>query len=95
MHPNGKYKIYVEKEGAWQKAGSISFDQYFRERQIDLEDHISDNHHIKIRLSQQGGGAAHIDSVSLGNKLPIEVKSVENGLTKTFKSKANYVTLFL
>jgi hypothetical protein len=82
MQPNGKYIVYVEKEGIWQEVGSISFDMYFRERQINLTDYISDNRNIKVRLVQQGGGAAHIDSVSLGDKSPIEVKAIENGLKK-------------
>ena len=64
MHPNGKYIVYVEKEGKWQEAGSINFDKYFREREIDLTDYISNEGNIRVRLLQQGGGAAHIDSVS-------------------------------
>ena len=74
MHPNGKYIVYVEKEGKWQEAGSISFDKYFREREIDLTDYISNEGNIRVRLLQQGGGAAHIDSVSLGDKSPMEVR---------------------
>jgi len=82
MQPNGKYVVYVKKEGAWQEVGSISFDMYFRERQIDLTDHKSDNGTIEVRIVQEGGGAAHIDSVTLGDKSPIEVRDIENGLKK-------------
>ena len=82
MQPNGKYIVYVEKEGTWQEVGSINFDMYFRERQIDLTSSISDKRTIEVRLVQQGGGAAHIDSVSLGDKSPIEVRTIENGFKK-------------
>jgi hypothetical protein len=82
MHPNGKYIVYVEKGGNWQEAGSISFDMYFREREIDIKNYISNAGNIRVRLLQQGGGAAQIDSVTLGGKSPTEVRGIENGLKK-------------
>lgn len=82
IHPNGKYIVYVEKGGNWQEAGSISFDMYFREREIDIKNYISNEGNIRVRLLQQGGGAAQIDSVTLGDKSPIEVRGIENGLKK-------------
>jgi hypothetical protein len=94
MQPNGKYIIYVEKEGTWQEVGSISFDRYFRERQIDLKNYTSDNSNIQVRLVQQGGGAAHMDSVSLGDKSPIEVKAIENGLKKLSGTDFDVIDVF-
>jgi hypothetical protein len=94
MHPNGKYVVYVEKGSKWQEAGSIYFDKYFRERDIDLTDYISRDNTIKVRLLQQGGGAAHIDSVSFGEKSPIDVKGIENGLQKLSKQDFDVVDAF-
>ncbi|MBS3951798.1 MAG: hypothetical protein KGZ88_02490 [Methylomicrobium sp.] len=94
MHPNGKYVVYVEKGSKWQEAGSIYFDKYFREKEIDLTDYISSDNTIKVRLLQQGGGAAHIDSVSFGEKSPIDVKGIENGLQKLSKQDFDVVDAF-
>jgi hypothetical protein len=54
MNPNGKYVVYIEKAGTWLEAGSISFDKYFREREIDLKKYISDVSNTKVRLVQKG-----------------------------------------
>ena len=84
----------LKKGDKWQEAGSISFDKYFREREIDLTDHISNEGNIKVRLLQKGGGAAHIDSVSLGEKSPIEVKGIDNGLQKVSKQDFDVIDAF-
>ena len=94
MHPNGKYIVYIEKGDKWQESGSISFDKYFREREIDLRGYISGEGNIRVRLLQQGGGAAHIDSVSLGDKSPIEVRGIENGLKKLSDKDFDVIDVF-
>jgi hypothetical protein len=85
MHPNGKYDVYVMKEGKWQKAGKLIFDEFFREREIDLSKYLSGEEKIKIKLAQKGGEAAHIDSVFLGGTPPVEVIGIAKGLTKLSK----------
>ena len=41
MRPNGHYSIYVMKEGKWQEAGKLVFDEFYRERQIDLGSYLT------------------------------------------------------
>lgn len=94
MHPNGNYAVYIEKEGKWQEAGSISFDKYFRDREIDLTGYISNKGKIRVRLVQQGGGAAHMDSVSLGDKSPIQVRDIVNGVKKLSKNDFDVIDAF-
>jgi cysteine-rich repeat protein len=82
MQPNGEYVIYLMKEGKLQEAGKIVFDEFFRERKIDLSKYVSGEEKVKIRLVQKGGEAAHIDSIFLGGKPPVEVIGIEKGLMK-------------
>jgi hypothetical protein len=94
VQPNGKYIVYVEKEGKWQEAGSMVFDMYFREREIDIKNYISVNRPVKVRLIQQGGGAAHIDSVFLNGNPPVKVNDIDNGLKKLSKKDFDVIDSF-
>jgi len=94
MHPNGKYIVYVEKGDKWQEAGIISCDKYFREREIDLRGYITNRGNVSIRLLHQGGGAAHIDSVFLGDRSPIEVRGIKNGLKKLSEKDFDVIDVF-
>ena len=33
---NGEFIIYVLKDGAWQKAGSLGYDRFFAEKELSL-----------------------------------------------------------
>ena len=82
MQQNGEYSIYVLKGGQWQEAGKLIFDEYFREREIDLSKYMSEGQQTRIRLVQKGGKAAHIDSIFLGKMPPAEVVGNEKELRK-------------
>ncbi len=72
MKPAGTYDIYVQKDNNWQMAGSLGYDRFIRERVLDISSMIAPaDNKIKIRIVQNGGGAAHIDSVLLGGKAPL------------------------
>jgi len=76
MRPNGEYVIFVLTGTRWQEVGTLSFDRFFRERELDLGPYLSSSGQkaVRVRLVQRGGGAAHIDSVFLGGLMPTEVK---------------------
>ena len=74
MMPEGRFVISVGKEEQWHEVGSLSFNRFFREREIDLSKYITGDEETRVRLVQKGGGAAHIDSIFLGGKPPVEVK---------------------
>ena len=84
MEPNGDFFIYVRQGDKWQEAGKISYDKFFREQSIDLNSFLKDQAGFQVRLVQRGGGAAHIDSVFLGEKPPERANSPDG---KTYKSK--------
>ncbi len=73
MAPNGEYVVSVWKDNAWKKAGSLSYDRFFRERTLDLGDLVTPGQPARIRIAQQGGGAAHIDSALLGGAAPEKI----------------------
>lgn len=85
MVPNGEYEVFVQNDAVWEKAGSLSYDRFFRERELGLDKYIQRSKTedtIRIRLVQKDGAAAHIDSVFLGGVAPVSVSGVENGLKK-------------
>jgi hypothetical protein len=84
--PNGEFEILVLKDNAWQKAGGIGYSKYFRERALSLENLHDSAGEVKLRIRQKGGGAAHIDSVFLGGKPPLEVKNLMDGAKKLSES---------
>jgi len=100
VNSNGKFLIYVSKKGQWQQAGILSYDKSFREARINLKPFllVSSGKHqaadkkqlIKIKLIQQGGGAAHIDSVFLGGVSPKKIKGIKNNLILKKLAKTDY-----
>jgi hypothetical protein len=94
IQPNGGYIIYVFQNNKWQEAGTLTFDKFFREREIDLSRYVSGGEEVKVRLVQKGGGAAHIDSVFLGGEPPVHVTNVENGLKKLYRKDFDVIDAF-
>lgn len=66
---NGGYHIEVFGDGGWQQSGYLDFDQYHRTKTLAISP-LHGEKEIRIRLLQEGGGAAHIDSVLLDNHPP-------------------------
>lgn len=96
MKSNGEYLVYVLKDRRWKEVGRLTFDRFYRDREIDLSRYLSETgtERINIRLAQRGGGAAHIDSVFLGEKPPAEVLGIENGVKKLSKSDFDVIDAF-
>jgi hypothetical protein len=94
MHQNGGFTVYVEQQGKWREVGKITYDEFFRERAIDLGRYLSGDEEIRIRLVQKGGEAAHIDSVFLGNRPPLEVIAVARGTAKLSKKDFDVIDVF-
>lgn len=67
---NGEYAIFVLTEGKWQEAGRLGYDMFLREKTLDLSDFLRSSSSAVIRIEQDGGEAAHLDSVFLGGESP-------------------------
>ena len=88
MQPAGEYVIEVRNKDSWQKAGTVSCDRFYREQEVALAGYTSNGKEITIRITQQGGGAAHIDAVLLGNIPPKSVIGAdEKGALKKITQK--------
>jgi len=94
MIPNGEYEIYVLTQDKWQQVGKITFDKFFRERELDLSGFLSNSEEVKVKVIQKGGGAAHIDSVLLGGNPPVAVEGIQNGLKKLSKKDFDVADAF-
>jgi hypothetical protein len=100
MKPNGVFEVRVLKGDRWQDTGSLAFDRFFRERTIDISAYTDKTQKIgscrqkaetvRLKLIQKGGGAAHIDSVLLGGKPPVEVKELQGATTLKKLSQKDY-----
>ena len=88
--PNGAYEISVLKDGEWHKAGSLSFDRFFREQRLDLSRLIPPDKTVRIKIRQKGGGAAHIDAVLLGGQKPQRILGSDDGLALGKVSKKDF-----
>jgi hypothetical protein len=91
---NGKFNIYVMKNGAWQAVGSLPFDRYYKEREISLTGYVDDHEKVRVKIEEKGGGAAHIDSVSLGGMPPAGVQGVDDGIKKLSEKDFDVVDAF-
>jgi len=78
--PAGFYDIFVFKGDQWQHAGILEYNKYLREKKIDLSSFLPAEGAVRIRLSQHGGGAAHIDTVLLGGVPPSNIAGSEDKL---------------
>jgi hypothetical protein len=74
---NGDYVVFVQTNGMWREAGSISCDKFFREHALNVNGLLPNSGDICVRILQRGGGAAHIDSVLLGSTPPSAVHGVQ------------------
>ncbi|MFH2123346.1 MAG: hypothetical protein ABIJ50_07700 [Pseudomonadota bacterium] len=73
FHNNGGFTVYQEEDGHWLKRGSLSFDEFFREKQMVLAPQKGAVH---LRLVKEGQGVAHIDRVLLSGKSAVAVSGV-------------------
>ncbi|MEW5817260.1 MAG: hypothetical protein AB1798_17925, partial [Spirochaetota bacterium] len=88
MVPMGDYLIQVLSGGRWIEAGRLAYDRYYREQSLALSGFAPDGPRVTIKLTQQGGGSAHLDSVFYAGLPPAAVSGVENGVKKL--SAADY-----
>jgi len=80
MQPAGEYVIEVRDNGTWHTAGTVFCDRFYREQEVALGRYASKGKEITIRITQKGGGAAHIDAALLGNIPPKSVTGADEKL---------------
>ncbi len=73
FEPNGGFSIHLKKGSAWQKIGFLRFDEFFREKGLNVSGEEGELH---LRLVKEGKGVAHIDRVLLNGKGALSVKGL-------------------
>ncbi|MDI9559641.1 MAG: hypothetical protein QM235_00420, partial [Pseudomonadota bacterium] len=70
---NGEYVVSVFNNGQWQEAGRLGYDMFLKEKSLDLSGWLAENSSAAVKISQEGGEAAHLDTVFLGGEAPQSV----------------------
>lgn len=78
LHANGELQVAVLVDGAWEEVGRLPYDQYPVERNVGLAD-LSVDGSIQVRIVYTGETAAHIDSVRLDGRPPVDVQGAGEG----------------
>ena len=74
----GNFEVSVLKGKIWVKAGVAAFDEFYREKTVDLGSLPANDKETRVRLVQRGGGAAHIDTALLDGKAPVAVQGIRD-----------------
>ncbi|WP_235919339.1 Ig-like domain-containing protein [Heliomicrobium undosum] len=86
--PNGQIIVQVKKSEGWEEAAALPFDKHLREAVADLSALLpGDNRPVSLRLTKQGGGAAHLDAVLLGDAPPSSTDSANTLALKKLTGK--------
>ncbi len=68
MTPQGYYVVFAQTANGWAEAGRIACDKEFRTQTLDLSALLPVEGIVRLRLAKAGGGAAHVDAISLGGR---------------------------
>lgn len=68
--PNGRFVVEVGTSTGWLEVARPGFNEFIGLASVDLSDQGAEGADLRIRLRQEGGGAAHLDSVLLGGNAP-------------------------
>jgi hypothetical protein len=77
LKPKGEFIVSVWREGTWREAGTLAYDRFIKEKSLDLSPYLAGAEEARVRITQRGGGAAHIDSVRLGGFPPERIAGGE------------------
>jgi hypothetical protein len=80
LKTNGEFLIQVYMNDRWQEVTGLPATKNYREKEVDLAAYGSREDVLRVRLISRGGGAAHLDSVLLGGRPPLEVRGVSDPL---------------
>ncbi len=78
MTPNGVFIVSILKNGSWQEVQRIPCDRFSRETALEILGIGDKEKVIQVKIREEGGGAAYLDSVLLNSKAPIPVESAKS-----------------
>lgn len=71
---HGGFEVLALADGFWMPAGELRFGVDYAERALALPAAALAAPRVRVRLVRRGGGAAHVDRVSLGELAPARVE---------------------
>ncbi len=74
LSPERGFEVQALVDGFWQPAGELAFGVRYTEAALALPDAALAGPVARVRLVPRGGGAAHVDRVSLGETAPVRVE---------------------
>lgn len=75
FEPNGGFSVHLKKGSDWQKIGFLRFDEFFREKGLNVPGEEGELH---LRLVKEGKGVAHIDRVLLDGQGTLSVTGLSD-----------------
>lgn len=66
----GAFEVFVWDGAGWRNAGEAAFDEFYRERRIELAGASVERGLLKVRVVPKRGGVAHIDLARIGDRAP-------------------------
>jgi hypothetical protein len=70
---HGGFEVLALADGFWTPAGELRFGVGYAEGSLLLPEAALAAPRVRVRLVQRGGGAAHVDRVSLGEDVPLRL----------------------
>jgi hypothetical protein len=84
---NGEYVVSAFRDGQWKEAGRLGYDMFLKEKSLDLSSVLAEDGPVAVRIVQEGGEAAHLDSVFLGGETPQSVNFNDELLLEKLSKK--------
>jgi len=90
---NGEFEIFLRQNGVWKKVSSLPFDRFYREQTLEIPEAPASSKRHVVRLKKTGGGAAHIDAISLSAIAPVSVSGSREAQAGKLVAKPDFDVL--
>ena len=91
---NGIYSVSALAADEWVWVGDLAYGSHFETKSLDLRPYAMAGRELNVRIRQEGGGAAHIDSVLYDGAPPVGAVDRETELHKLVKSDSDVLDSF-
>ena len=88
--PNGEFFVQVLETRQWREVARLPMNKFCREQSVPLGRMNSGGGIVKVKISQHGGGGAHLDSVLLNGAGPWEVQGSPDPLAMKKISRKDF-----
>ncbi len=90
---NGEIIVYILKDNKWLEAGRLAFGRFVQEKKLEILDLKSFEGFVTLKLIKNGGGNAHLDFISFGEKTPVTVDGETTLIRKLSKLDFDVINL--